>query len=278
MKPGTIIIAAHNEESVLGRTLDALADLRADDAVRVIVVCNGCTDGTAAVAGAHPGVQVVELAAASKVGALREGDRRAGPGPRIYLDADIVLTGRAARDVIDALSAGRLAGRPPQRFDAHRAGWAVRSWYRIRQSLPSISSALWGAGCYALSETGRARFAEFPDLVSDDLFIDSLFSPAEVTIVDTDPVIVTVPRRLADLVRILRRSYRTQREVTEQDDGLSDGQRGQLADLRALVRRSPRRIGDAIVYVLVIAYARLSARLTCSPQRWERDRSSRELE
>ncbi|UUT34491.1 hypothetical protein [Microbacterium elymi] len=41
MNPGTIIIAAHNEESVLGRTLDALAELREDDSVRVIVVCNG---------------------------------------------------------------------------------------------------------------------------------------------------------------------------------------------------------------------------------------------
>ncbi|UUT34490.1 hypothetical protein [Microbacterium elymi] len=164
-----------------------------------------------------------------------------------------------------------------KRFDTRRAGWAVRRWYRIRHALPSISSALWGAGCYALSERGRQRFGEFPDLVSDDLFVDSLFSPEEVTIVDTDPVVVTAPRRLADLLRILRRSYRTQREVSDRNDGLSEGQRGQLADIRVLLRREPALIIDVFVYVVVIGCARFSARTSRSAQRWERDRSSREL-
>ena len=162
-------------------------------------------------------------------------------------------------------------------FDTGRATWVVRSWYRIRERVPSIAQALWGAGCYALSDEGRARFAEFPDLVSDDLFIDSLFRPNEVQIVDTDPIIVTTPRRTRDLLRILRRSYRTQSEVVDAPTGLSEGQRGQLADIRGIVARDPRRIGDAVVYASVILYARLRARTSHGAQRWERDQSSREL-
>ncbi len=278
MNSGTIIIAAHNEEAVIGRTLDALHDALAGQSVHVVVVCNGCTDRTAQVAGERRGVVVVEVPVASKSTALREGDLHAAPGPRIYLDADVVLTSRAAQDVIDALSGGLVAARPPHAFDSSRATWVVRSWYRVRAELPSISSALWGAGCYALSESGRARFDEFPDLVSDDLFIDSLFSADEVTIVATDPVIVTTSRRTADLLRILRRSYRTQSEVTDGTGGLSSAQRGQLSDLKALLRRSPRRLVDVVVYVAVIALGRIRARTARTTEGWERDSSSRQVD
>ncbi|GAA5083474.1 hypothetical protein GCM10025760_00140 [Microbacterium yannicii] len=276
MTAGTIIIAAHNEAMVIGRTLDALADARADSGIRLIVVCNGCTDATAQIALGYRGVDVVELAAPSKIGALREGDRLAGAGPRIYLDADVVLTSRAAFAVVDALTQGAVAGRPPHVFDSSRASWPVRAWYRTRADLPSISSALWGAGCYALSESGRARFEEFPDLVSDDLFIDSLFAADEAVIVPTDPVVVTTPRRLADLQRILRRSYRTQSEVAAHSSGLSSGQQSQLADLAAIVRQQPRRAGDVVVYLTIVVVARLRAKFSRSSARWERDASSRE--
>lgn len=278
MNSGTIIIAAYNEEAVIGRTLDALHDGLAGNSLRVIVVCNGCTDRTAQIARGREGVVVADLSVASKAAALREGDRQAGSGPRIYLDADVVLTRRAAQEVIDALSNGALAARPPHEFDSTRATWIVRSWYRVRAKLPSISTALWGAGCYALSVTGRARFELFPDLVSDDLFIDSLFSPHEVTIVATDPVIVTTPRRTSDLLRILRRSYRTQSEVKADGRTVSTGQREQISDLWSLLRESPARLGDVIVYVTVIAIGRVRARATSKNERWERDASSRQLD
>lgn len=278
MTSGTIIIAAHNEEAVIGRTLDALAEARASTNLRVVVVSNGCSDATVQVAAQRTGVEVVDIPMASKSAALREGDLHASAGPRIYLDADVILTSRAAQEVIDALSRGAVAARPPHSFDSSRATWIVRSWYRVRAELPSISTALWGAGCYALSESGRARFGVFPDLVSDDLFIDSLFHPDEVTIVATDPVIVTTPRRTADLVRILRRSYRTQSEVAATASGFSTGQRRQLGDLKVLLKRFPRRLGDVVVYLSVVAYARLRARTARAPERWERDSSSRQLD
>lgn len=273
---GTVVIAAHNEEAVIARTLDALHDA-VQDGLRVIVVPNGCTDRTADVARGYPGVDVVEIGVASKVAALREGDLRAGKGARIYLDADILLTSKAAADVIVSLSQGAVAGRPPHVFDTSRASWVVRSWYRVRGQLPSISSALWGAGCYGLSVSGRARFTEFPDIVSDDLFVDSQFTREDITIVDTDPIVVTTPRRLPDLVRILRRSYRTQAEVASAGIGLSHAQRSQLADLRTMIKKSPGRILDVVVYAAVIIYSRAQARTSKPAVRWERDVSSREV-
>lgn len=274
MTSGSVIIAAHNEETVVGRCLQELAGALTEG-IRVVVVCNGCTDRTAELARMHAGVEVVELTVASKVAAIRAGDRLVGDGARIYLDADVVMTSRAALEVLAALSGGpAFAGRPPVSFDYAHAAFLVRRWYAVRERLPSIQGALWGAGCYALSAAGRARFQEFPDLVSDDLFIDNLFAPAEKTIVSTDPVVVTTPRATGDLVRILQRSYRTQREVRE-TQGVSEGQRGQLRDLAALLRRRPQQLGDVIVYLAIILYSRGRARWAPAGG-WERDNSSRE--
>lgn len=283
---GSVIIAAHNEEQVIDRVLDHLAEAVSTGQAEVIVVCNGCQDRTAEIARTHPGVQVVELPVPSKTGALREGDRRAGPGPRIYLDADVELTSRAAVATLRALGGGgedgggrAVAGRPPHRFDTSRSGLLVRRWYAVRVRLPSISRALWGAGCYALSVEGRGRFGEFPEVVADDLFIDGLFARDEITIVDTDPVVVHPPRTTASLVTILRRKYRSQPPDRDGGTGvvLSGGQRGQLRDLAALVRSEPARAADAAVYAALITLARLRSTLGPAP-RWERDDSSRVTE
>jgi hypothetical protein len=283
------VIAAHNESAVIARCLDALAPLTEQGSASVIVVANGCTDDTVEIASNRAGVTVLDLPVASKVGALRAADRVASPGPRIYLDADVVLTSRAALAVFDTLTpthtrrggepgADTLAARPPIHFESTRASLPVRLWYRIRGELPSIQQRLWGAGTYALSVEGRSRFDEFPDIVSDDLFIDTLFSTAETAIVDTDPVTVFTPLATADLMRILVRTYRTQGDVT-QDSGsgpISSGQRGQLRDVIALLGRRPWLAPAALVYVALISRARLRARSVPASTVWERDNSSRE--
>ncbi|ANP74091.1 glycosyltransferase family 2 protein [Cryobacterium arcticum] len=272
-----VIIAAYNEEAVIGRTLAALGDLAPAGRIRVIVVCNGCTDRTAAIARGFNGVRVVELDQASKVLALRAGDLLAGPGPRIYLDADVVMTCRAVRDTARLLEGDVTpAARPPVHFDSTAASWPMRRWYVVRAQLPTISSRLWGAGAYALSESGRARFGEFPELVSDDTFIDALFADNEITIVPTEPVAVRIPRTTADLMKIMRRSYRTQSEVIASAGRptFSAGQRGQVRDLVALLVRHPTALVDVALYVTIVALARvLAARARYTT--WERDESSR---
>ena len=63
---------AHDEEAVLGRTLDSLASqTRRPD--RVLVIADNCTDGTVDVARAH-GVEVVETVGNTekKAGALNQ--------------------------------------------------------------------------------------------------------------------------------------------------------------------------------------------------------------
>jgi len=274
---GAVIIPAHNEASVIGRTLASLGELVGEPGVEVIVVCNGTTDATADIARSFAGVTVVEVAAASKVAALNEGDRVATRWPRLYLDADIEISPAAVRAVFAALSetgedgAPLLeAARPSASYDRESATRLVHAYYRARGRVAGLDSALWGAGAYGVNECGHTRFAEFPPLTADDLFVDRLFPPQRKAVIRTEPVVVRLPRDAANLARTLRRGARAN---AEHPDGPTTG-RTAVALVRSI--RGPRSAADAAVYAAFAGLARVQVGLAGSDRPgWERDVSSR---
>jgi glycosyltransferase involved in cell wall biosynthesis len=276
---GSVVIPAHNESTGIGRCLDALfAGGVAPGELDVVVVCNGCADDTAAVArtSGHP-VRVIELEAASKPAALRVGDEAALALPRIYLDADVVLQASAARAVLKRLRAGAVAARPPIRYASSASSAPVRSYYRARSRVPALLGSLWGAGVYGLSEAGRSRFDAFPDVVADDLWVDRQFAPSEIEIVDCPPVVVAVPRRARDLLRVLRRTYRGKAETAGVDphDRAGETTLSTLQQLRQLAASDPYAALDAATYAAFAVGARLVLADPLAGAQWERDESSR---
>jgi exopolysaccharide biosynthesis WecB/TagA/CpsF family protein len=266
---GAVIIPAHDESSVIDRTLDALRPLAETPGVEVIVVCNGSHDDTAERARRHPGVRVAEIAEASKAAALNEGDRLAASWPRIYLDADIETTPDALAAVLRALD-GRTqleAARPTARYDTTGASSVVRAYYRARTRIPSFGHALWGAGVYAVSETGHARFDRFPSVTADDLFIDRTFPASRREVLSTEPVIVRTPRTVRSLIGVLRRGLRA---------GQDQGHDSTSRTARELLgtARGPRSALDAAIYAAIVTWARRGPGANRA-ERWERDESSR---
>ncbi|WP_315772754.1 glycosyltransferase family 2 protein [Rhodococcoides kroppenstedtii] len=269
---GTVVIPAHDEAAVLATTLAPLSELARTGTIEVIVACNGCTDGTADIARSVPGITVVDTGAASKTGALNAADGTALFWPRMYLDADIVVTPRAVLDVLAALRGGGgdvgdvLAARPPFVYDTRHASFLVRRFYAARSRVPDFSRHLWGAGCYALGEVGHRRLGRFPDVVADDVVVDGLFAATEKTVVDTDPVVVAVPRTVRALVAVLSRSLRGNAAVPRTTDA-----RSSLATLARSVR-GPVSAVDAAVYVALATAGRVAAR---RDRGWVRDETNR---
>lgn len=273
---GSVAIPAHNEAAVIGRCLDALLAGFDPDEVDVVVACNGCTDGTADIVrtSGHT-VRVIEIAQASKVAALRAADEGLTDFPRLYLDADIVLPSASAKLVFERLRSGpALAARPPIGYDTAGAAFPVRSYYRARARVPEVMGSLWGAGVYGLSAAGRARFGTFPDMIGDDLFIDQCFERSEIEIVETAPVVVTVPRRTVDLFRVLRRTYQgnaENRSVSEDSSGTASST---LRGLARAVGAEPGGAADVAVYAGIAVAARFTLAVS-APRLWSRDESSR---
>lgn len=270
-----MVIAAHDEATVIGGCLDALLADAVPGELDVVVVANGCTDATAEVAATRPGVRVIELAEAGKALALNAGDAVAQGFPRFYLDADVVLGPGALRRMAEVLTAD---GSPPLAVTPRRTmvtggrSLPVRAYYAVNTRLPIFTDALFGRGVVGISATGRARFDAFPGEIADDLFLDSLFSSTEKSEVAEVTSYVQAPRRTPDLVRTLARVRAGNTRLRATHDGVRPPARSSW--LRDVVLPRPWLAPAAAVYVALTLFAALRARRH-PHDGWGRDDSTR---
>lgn len=291
----SVIIPAHNEERPLARNLSVLLAEAGPERPEVVVVANGCDDATADVARAA-GVRVVELAEASKTLALNAGDAAASTFPRIYLDADVTLSPGALHALAETLRGdGVMAAAPHAVFDVAASSWPVRAFYAVYRRLPYVSDGLLGLGVYGLSAAGRERFGEFPQVTSDDLFVQRLFDPHERATADGS-FHVTAPRNLRNLLRVRTRTASGNGELSTADlpepvaeavavqpavvlPGVSIPRfhrttRSTVTALSRLALQRPDLLPSIAVYVGVTIASRLMARRHGTGT-WHRDHSTR---
>jgi glycosyltransferase involved in cell wall biosynthesis len=279
----SIVIAAHNEAAVIERCLRSILANAEPDEFDVTVVANGCTDQTAEVAARMSTVRVLNLDTPGKAAALNAGDRAAAGFPRIYLDADIVLGTEAVRALARALD---REGTPPlavvPRRELLRQGrpWPVRGYFAIHSRLPAVREGLFGRGAIALSAEGRSRFGEFPPVVADDLFLDSLFSSHEKAEVTSVVSKVATPFSSRDLLRRLirvRRGNSELRAFSQESDGTTTVRATEpWAWLHHVVLPHPWLAPAAVCYVAITGLASIGARIRIINQGvWGTDRSTR---
>ncbi|SEF17203.1 glycosyltransferase [Jiangella alba] len=271
----SIVVPAHNEERVLGRTLSALLADAAPGEFDVVVVANGCTDATAAVARGFAGVRVVETEVASKSNALRLGDDAAAGFPRVYLDADVVLPAAQLRALCAALTGGVLAAGPRRRLPMDGVGWPVRWYYDVWERLPHVAGELYGRGVIALSERGHQRLGVWDDVMADDLAVATAFGPAERAIVAGAVVEIRPPRTYADLLRRRVRAMSGNARLVAGDRpaGARAQPRTGWRDLRRIVAAEPRLAPKVALFLGTAVLSRLRARR--ADDTWLRDESSR---
>ena len=275
----SIVIPAHNESEVIARTLDAIMRDAAPGEFEIIVVCNGCSDSTAAVArGFGPAVHVIECPVAGKPNALNLGDDAARAFPRIYIDADVIVTTNSIRALADRLGQGDvLAVAPRQKFELTDCSRAVRAYYAVQSRLPSSREGIGGSGVYALSELGRRRFGRFPAVTADDGYVRIQFAANERATIAGAQSIVFAPRRLEDLVAIKSRSHFGNHELARLYPKLWPN-RGP-SNRRSLLRlfANPLMWPSLAVFCWVAIEARRRARnrQRSNQQIWTRDQSSR---
>jgi biofilm PGA synthesis N-glycosyltransferase PgaC len=94
--PVTVVIAAYNEERVIGATLEALRRSHYQRLIQILVVDDGSTDRTADVvreiAATDPRIQLLHQANAGKATALNRGFHEATSDIVVTLDADTIFT------------------------------------------------------------------------------------------------------------------------------------------------------------------------------------------
>lgn len=276
----SVVIPAHNESSVIGRLLTGLLADAHPNEFRVLVVANGCSDDTAAVAAAHgPMVRVISTPIASKAHALQLAEDYVCEFPVLYLDADVELHTGDARALADALTQpGVLAVAPDRIHHLADRPLIVRWYYHIWERLPVVQDGLFGRGVFAVNEAGHRRLKAMPQAMSDDLIASVAFRPAERRIVRAARVVVHPPRTTRALIRTRVRALTGTVQLQRQLPDAVATARTTRADLIAIVRDRPSTAPRMVVFLAVTAFARLRARRVIRSgdfTTWLRDDSTR---
>jgi glycosyltransferase involved in cell wall biosynthesis len=182
----SVIIPASNEAGYIGACLTALF---ASGPVggECIVVANGCRDTTAEVARGFAGMAqasgwgfaVLDLAQGSKPNALNQGDALARGALRVYLDADVVVAPDLMAQLIAALGIDAPRYATGTAHIPRARSWVTRAYARFWAKLPFAQSNAPGYGLFATNRSGRARWGDFPAIISDDTFVRLQFLPNE---------------------------------------------------------------------------------------------------
>jgi glycosyltransferase involved in cell wall biosynthesis len=151
----SFIIPAHNEESLIGRTLSALHDSAQalGEPYEIIVANDASTDHTEAVALEH-GSRVVAVHRRQIAATRNAGAREANGDVFIFVDADTVITTSVLRAAWRALQRGAAGGGCTVRLDGQLPLYAV---ILMRFLTPLFRTFGLAAGCFFFC-TRRAYF------------------------------------------------------------------------------------------------------------------------
>lgn len=274
----SVIIPAHNESALIA---DCVRSVLADgiDGLEVIVIANACTDDTAARARAvDPSIRVIETATPGKTNAINLGERETDKFPRVFLDGDIVLRPGALRALIATLEGPVHLASPPPEFALERSSRGVRRFYRALECNDYFGKgAPNGSGTFALTDEGRKRWGEFPNIVADDGFVGLHFTPAEKATSPGPGAVVRPPIDLGTLIRIKARARLGTRELLERFPELAGNRTRTGGSTLRRLALDPRRWAELLVYVYVRIAERVVERRLArrGGPVWLRDEGSR---
>ncbi len=276
----SIIIPAFNEEFSISYTLNALKSLLTSHEAQIIVVCNGCTDNTATVINnISSEIVCLQTEIGSKSNALNLGDAAAKFFPRIYLDADIILSAEAVNAMVEMLqNPSVFATSAEAKMQMAESSWMVRAFYDIWLRLPYCKAGMIGTGVYALSEQGRKRFDKFPAIIADDGYVRCLFTDEERPPTVNAYAIVKAPKDLYSLIKIQTRSRLGRYELKEKFPHLLSNETKNYSQAIKSLCLNFRLWFKIAIYVSINLISRLRANYQYANKQttvWERDESSR---
>jgi glycosyltransferase involved in cell wall biosynthesis len=142
----SIVVPAHNEEVLLGATLDALAVAARASGVsaEILVVDDASTDRTAAIA-RERGARVVSVNVRQIAAARNAGARVADGEFLLFVDADTIVPRHMVRDAVDTMRKGAVGGGAGAEFEPGAPRWAA---WMIALARWILRTAGWAAGCF----------------------------------------------------------------------------------------------------------------------------------
>lgn len=208
LKP-TIIIPAYNERDVIERTLLPIYPGIDSGEFSIVLAVNGTSDDTVAfVKQSFPNVICLDIKKGCKTNAINEAERCDVGFPRLYMDADVVVTLDGVRAMIKALEKSKapLLVAPKAKMDVSHASFWVKVFYEAWFKTKFYTEQGFGGGIYGLNQAAREKFNLFPKVIADDGFIREVVNPNQQSVIESCISTVSAPSNLLNLIKIKSRS------------------------------------------------------------------------
>ena len=142
----SFVVPAHNEERLIGATLDAIhaAAREVGQPYEVVVANDASTDETAAIARAR-GARVVDCEH-RQIARVRNTGARASTGHiLVFVDADTRISTTVVRASLSAIEAGAVGGGATVHIEGRQPWWGPAVLFAVIESMRVMR---WAAGCY----------------------------------------------------------------------------------------------------------------------------------
>ena len=275
----SVIIPAHNEERTIIRLLNAIVDCQNKKLAEIIIICNGCTDNTYEVVKENfPDIRCERIIEASKTKALNRGDEVAQYFPRIYLDADIEVSANTLIEISKRIEQNNLLlSAPTMIVSLSGCSIIVKLFYSVWLNIAYVKNSMVGCGIFALSKKGRERFAEFPEIISDDYYVCLQFEESERTVFEDLFFIHKAPKNLKSLLNVRVRVVAGNFQLQNLYGYLFKKNNSTLFPLKSVIRNNPMSIFGLPIYLIITLISRWKAlqQLKMGFVEWKIDESTR---
>ena len=188
------------------------------DNVRILWVCNGCTDNSANLIRQIAGqsAEVIELNRAGKTNALQAGDDALEDlFPRIYIDADTWLRPGDPWRLMEPLFAGTADLVAPRLcFDTIGASQLSARIGACWLSLPHAQTSAF-SNAIGLSAAARNLWGRWPEITGDDIFVSATVPANRKLIVTESLATIGMPNSFAGWVRMRGRWLKGEVELSK---------------------------------------------------------------
>lgn len=276
-----VIIPAYNEENVILKTLKPYEELASPN-LKVVVVCNGCTDNTYAEAcKAGGGVEVYNREVGSKVLAINFAIASLEKDVAFDVfvqDADVIIDKDSILSLISyssSVSEFSFASIKPN-LELQSASYFVHCYYKFLTQTPAYKKGMVSSGCYLVSSKKIYEIFPFPEVIADDGYVKAKLGPKNIQLIPDAIASVKVPKDIWSLIKIKTRSKlgNVQLKTVFSVDPVS-GDNGFLNLLKEMIIR--RDFLPFFIYSTVTLICIIRARIMFYNSNfiWEKDESSR---
>lgn len=271
-----VVLPAHNEETNIVKAVMPYQSYVREGIIRVIVVCNACTDRTYDLVKQLGFVEAINIQIGGKVNAVNKAVESMNDGHLMVQDADTVISVTGVKKILGYIETKDFSLAAPIPCYSESRSWFVRQYYKYLFVTKAFRSGMVGAGVYLIHKRHLPEIYPMPKVIADDGYVKFSLVNYQFLRLDGVSVDLTPPQNLISLIKIRTRSRLGNLQLSNILDTKSEIHRNTIAELLCGAYRERQLVSMVIYFIVnIVSLVRARARYRKNNFFWERDESAR---